>query len=76
MRLDKIVRRIVGPIYPTARRKADAKRLENLEILANLVDGLLCEISEVAALRNEQADSVRQLGQTAYAFLCNLGIEE
>jgi len=76
MKLYKIVMRIVGPIYPTAKHEVDAERLENLDALIDLVASLLGDIRGIAGFRSEQAESVMQLGQKAYAFLRDIGIEE
>jgi len=58
-----------GPIYAVGDSNVDAKRLENLKELTQLVDALLFDIAELAPFANRPEASIKAIGNYAKAFI-------
>lgn len=76
MDLYEIVKKLNGPIYPQGDTCMDDTRFTNLEKLTSLVDKLLSDIDDVAALKGSHEYSVSRAGNHANAFLESIGVEK
>lgn len=72
MDLHEIVMKLVGPIDPLGESNADERRLENIQVLTELVDNLLADISSVAHNAGRQEASMKAIGEHASQFLANV----
>ena len=62
------MRKLVGPIIPIGDSNEDLKRLANLKVLTELVEGLLKDIETVAENANSEEASVKLAGNRARSF--------
>ena len=72
MEIKDVVDKLVGPINPVGDSNIDAKRLENLKELTQLVDKLLYDIDNVSSNAKRQEASMRQAGEYAKNFLIDV----
>lgn len=70
MELKEIIKKLVGDITPIGETNQDDIRFENLKVLCNLVDDLVCEIDEVSfKFRHRNEFSMKRAGEYAGNFL-------
>lgn len=65
----EMVMRVVGPVQPTGEHNTDKGRLENMEVLIEVVDRLLHEISCAEPSANRPEASMKVIGKCASNFL-------
>lgn len=68
----EIVDKLIGPIQPYGSSDVDESRYSNLIDMVELVDALLLDIKNVAAYRDRQEHSMKQMGQYAHDFLTEI----
>jgi len=77
MNLYEIVRKLTGPINPVGDAGQDARRLENLKVVCELVNTLVADIDRVASTPFVHKASVNEAQKVADQFLTStLGIKE
>lgn len=64
-----VVRKLVGHIHPAAAEHIDAGRFENLKTMTQVIESLLVDVHEVAALRDRPEASVKRAAVYADEFL-------
>ncbi len=69
LELHEIVMTLIGPIQPLGESNGDARRLENIKVLTELVDKLLFEIQEAANAADRHEASMKVIGVHARDFL-------
>ena len=69
MVLHETICTLVGPIEPMGETNADARRIENIRVLTELVDMLLDDIQDVTRFVQRPEDSIRQIADHAAAFM-------
>ena len=70
--LEEMVMRVVGPIEPIGETCADKDRLQNLENLLELVDGLVFKINQLQWFADRPEAAVAKIGLRAKEFMANL----
>ena len=69
MELYEIVMKLVGPVQPVGETNIDARRLENMKELTQLVDQLLGQIENASRYADKAEASVKEIGQHARNFI-------
>ena len=69
MELHEIVMKLAGPVQPVGETNADARRLENMRTLTELVDMLLGHISLASGYADRDEASMKAIGAHARDFL-------
>ena len=67
--IEKVLRNLVGPIYPTGSQNFDDVNLGNLECLIRVMEAANYEILRIAESRNSQEESVKRIGEVAQRYL-------
>lgn len=67
--------KLVGPISPTGEHNEDQRRLANLKVLTDLIDGLICDLVSIEQSANSIESSVKMIGQHAHKSLNNIASE-
>jgi len=67
-----IVRRLTGEICPAGDSCIDERRLKSLKATIRLVEQLIGDIAGIAELKDRPEHSIRQAGNRAEEFLCDL----
>jgi len=76
MEIYDVVVKLVGQIKPVGETNEDNRRFENLKVMTELIDLLICDIEGVASQKNRQEYSIGHAGKFADNYLKELGIEE
>jgi hypothetical protein len=63
------VTKLVGPIQATGDHAADVTRLENLQKLTDLLDGLLIDVNDAATSETRPEASMKAIGTCARVWL-------
>lgn len=70
MEIYDIVKKLVGPIHPVGETYEDEDRLENLEVMTELVGEILFDISVISDNNKDRVEhSMKEAGKFAYEFL-------
>lgn len=69
MEIDEIVMKLIGPVDPVGETNEDEKRMDNLNVLINLVDDLLYNVYKVSKERNRTEHSIKEMGCRAYGYI-------
>lgn len=74
----EIVKKLVGNIQPVGETNADKEGLENLKIMCNLVNDLVCEIDKVYYENKDRKEfSIKTMADYADHFMnTTLGLKE
>jgi hypothetical protein len=72
MELHEIVRKLVGPVTPVGETQEDARRLENMKVLTELADRLLCDIALTAHNADRVEASMKAIGVHARKFMASV----
>ncbi len=73
----EVVKKLVGEINPIGDTNVDKVRLDNLNIMTELVDSLLTDIDAVANnYKNNHQYSMKKASEFASDFFTKIGIEE
>lgn len=70
--LEEMVMRVVGPIEPIGETHTDKDRLQNLENLLGLVDGLVFKIYQLQWFADRPEAAVAKIGKRARRFMDDL----
>jgi hypothetical protein len=65
----EVVTKLVGSIKPIGSTETDSERQRNLKVMIALVESLIFDIKEVAAMQDAPQHSIRQAGLLAERFL-------
>ena len=76
MTLYETIAKVNGPIMPIGDCREDAKRLENLKQLVEVMDVLHRDIDQIASMKDCYQASIKSAAKVADDFLDGLGIEE
>lgn len=68
----EVIDRLIGSIEPYGSTQIDAERLENLEILLDVMDEYIKEIIHAAEYRNRYEYSILAIANRAYEWLDGL----
>lgn len=68
----EVIDRLIGSIEPYGSTQIDAERLENLEILLDVMDEYIKEIIHAAEYRNRYEYSILAIADRAYDWLVDL----
>ena len=60
-----VVRKLIGDIKPCGDSSVDSKRIQNLDNLVCVVDGLLRDVERVAVLKERHENSINVAGVKA-----------
>lgn len=74
MEIYKVVRKLVGPIYPVGVTERDDIYFENLKVMTDLVDKLITDICDVETVKAKPEFSRKRAGEFAAKFLDKIGI--
>ena len=67
----EVIKKLIGPIEPIGESQTDAKRLENLKSMCELVSCLLNDIYGAAYYRGRYESSMKEIGNYAQNFIDN-----
>jgi len=71
--LYEIIMKLNGPISPLGESHEDGRRFENLEQLIGVIDLILFDIEQIAAVNEDRVEfSMNRAGKTSREFLSNL----
>ena len=68
----EVLDRLIGSIQPYGSTQIDVERMENLEILLEVMDEYINEIRDVAKYRNRHEYSILAMADRAYDWLVGL----
>lgn len=72
-----VVFKLTGSIIPVGDSHEDARRLDNLKVVCELVNTLVADIDQVASATGDHMASIKEAKNYAEEFLTNtLGIKE
>lgn len=71
MEIHEMVMKLTGPIRAVGETNEDARRHDNLEVLIDVLEHLLNEVSDAATAATRQEASMQKIGVTARDFLRN-----
>jgi len=71
--MHEIVKKLIGPVYPTGETNEDNERLERLKILISLADDLLHDIGVVSTYKDRPEWSMQKAGKVASEYLDLIG---
>jgi len=73
--IDEIVKKLIGPVYPTGEADEDKRRLDNLKELTMLIDRLLDYVESIIPDKERPEYSLRKAGEFAGKFFNERGIK-
>lgn len=76
MEIIDVVRKLVGPVQPIGETNQDELRFQNLEVMTDLIDELINDVSGVAVHSNRPEASMRRAGQHAAEYIESVGVLE
>ncbi len=76
MRIYDVVNKLIGPNQPVGESHTDAKRMENLEKMTELISQLLGDVDCVIEFKDRVEYSMKRAGEHANAFFDRIGIKE
>lgn len=65
----EVTRTLIGEIEPCGDSVIDMKRSENLNVMLDVIDGLLEDVEKVAINKNRSEYSIQMMGKGAYTAL-------
>lgn len=65
----KVLKTLIGPIYPTGSQNFDDINLGNLECLIRVMEAMNYEISKIAEERDSREESIKRMGEVAQRYL-------
>ena len=68
----KVIDALVGSIEPYGSTDIDNERVENLQVLLEVMDEYIAEIDKVVKYRNRPEHSMREMGEMAYDWFVDL----
>ena len=72
MILYEIMNTLIGPIEPMGETNADARRIENLEVMIEVVAMLLDDIHELTRFNGRPEASIKKISNRATEFMAEL----
>ena len=65
----EVVKKLVGEVDATGSSNINRERLENLEVMTEVVDELMEEIISSSGTKDDYRRSVQQIGKYAFEYL-------
>lgn len=65
----EVVKKLVGEVDAAGSFFIDKERLENLEVMTKVIDGLMEEVVYSAGTKDDYRGSMQQIGEYAFGFL-------
>lgn len=71
-----VLTRLVGEISPVGETWEDERRFENLKLMTELINKLLCDVDSVASFKDRSEYSMKRAGQYADEFFDEIGVQK
>ncbi len=72
-----VIKKLIGPIFPTGCHSTDQNRLENLKEMIEVVDKLLTDMDDIVVENKEfHQESIKTIVKECSDFYDRLGIVE
>lgn len=65
----EVTRTLIGEIEPCGDSSVDKNRIQNLDTMLDVIDGLLADVEKVAITKDRPEYSMQEMGETAYIAL-------